>query len=97
MQNRSGANATETKAQAMNLIPDVAFGIAGLGPYQSTQIPIGTKLSQGLTVAAQVMNHIAEIATTNGSLSQTQGSWQRRAQDWQNQVDLITVEISAPK
>jgi hypothetical protein len=94
---RTGATISEGIAQGMQPVPDLALGVAGMGPYQATQLPIGSKLAKGFTGAARIMNIIADIASTNAGLAETQAGWQRRSADWQNQIDLATVEIQQVK
>jgi Tc toxin complex TcA C-terminal TcB-binding domain len=89
----SSANITEAIGQAMEYIPDIAAGVAGLGPYLSTQMPIGSKLAGTFSAVARIINTEAEMATTNGSLELTQAGWDRRVADWQLQVETIGIEI----
>ena len=96
-QSRTGATISEGIAQGMTPVPDLAIGVAGMGPYQATQLPIGTKLAKGFSSAARIMNTIGEIASSNAGLAQTEGSWQRRSTEWQNQIDLATIEIQQVK
>lgn len=86
MQAQTASNVAESTSEAANIIPDLAFGVAGLGPYESTTIPIGTKLANFAATAARIMSMIAQISNSNGGLQLTQAGWDRRAQDWQNQV-----------
>jgi Tc toxin complex TcA C-terminal TcB-binding domain len=44
-----------------------------------------------------VLTAVADIASPQSGLNATQGSWDRRLQDWQNQIDIITVEIQQIK
>jgi hypothetical protein len=93
MRSHASANTSEATAQAMEFIPDIAFGVAGLGPYFSTTIPIGNKIAQAFGTAARIMNTEGEISGINGALSLTQGGWDRRTQEWQLQVTTTGIEI----
>jgi hypothetical protein len=79
--------------------PDIWFGAAGVygTPLEFQQIPIGTKLSGTFASAARILNAIGETSTSGAGLLQTQASWQRRSDDWQNQVDMATLEIQQIK
>ncbi|HEV2376506.1 MAG TPA: neuraminidase-like domain-containing protein, partial [Streptosporangiaceae bacterium] len=90
----SSANMSEAIGQVMEYIPDIAFGVAGMGPYLSNQIPIGTKLGGTFQTVARIINTEAEMASTNGGLNLTQASWVRRTAEWQLQVQTITIEIA---
>jgi hypothetical protein len=79
----------EGRAQAANIIPDLAFGVAGLGPYESTTILIGQRLANAASAAAREMSMIAQISNGNGNLQLTQAGWARRSQEWQNQVYVL--------
>jgi hypothetical protein len=96
-QSRTGATISEGVAQGMQPVPDLAVGVAGMGPYQATQLPIGTKLSKSFVSGSRIMNIIADIASSNAGLAETQAGWQRRSAEWQNQIDLATVEIQQVK
>ena len=97
MQSREGATITEAVAQGMTPVPDLAIGVAGMGPYQSTQLPIGTKLAKGFSSASKIMTIVADISGSTANLSLTQAGWQRRSVEWQNQIDLATIEIQQVK
>jgi len=90
---RTAGTVTEAIAQAMDTTPDVAVGVAGMGPYEATQLPIGSKLGGSFSTAARIMNLLAEIASSGAGLSLTEAGWTRRVQEWQLQVTTITIEI----
>ena len=94
---RSGAAIADATGQAMNIIPDFAFGIAGEGGYQSTTIPVGTKLGAMFAAEGRMLSSVAETSSTNASLSLTNAGWVRRAQDWQLQANVIAYEIAQIK
>jgi hypothetical protein len=94
MVSRTAGNVSEAIAQGIGLIPDIHVGVAGLGPLEATQLPIGTKLANAtFATAARIMNALADIAGTGAGLSLTEAGWQRRLEEWQHQVDVTTLEI----
>jgi hypothetical protein len=72
MQSQNASNVAEGNAQAANIILDLAFGLVGLGPYESTTIPIGQKLANTASTATRVILMITQISNGNGSLQLTQ-------------------------
>lgn len=97
METQSGATAAEATAQGANIIPDLAIGVAGEGPYQATSIPIGIKMAKAAQSAGRIMTIIAQVSSSTAGLALTQAQWARRPQEWQNQVDVITAEIQQIK
>jgi hypothetical protein len=92
---RTAGNISEAIAQGIGVSPDMWLGVAGFAgtPLQFNQLPVGTKLAADFSTAARIMNALAEIATSSGGLSLTEGSWDRRSQEWQLQVEVISIEI----
>jgi hypothetical protein len=97
MESRTGGNVSEATSQAMSMIPDIWFGVAGEGPLEANQMPLGVKLGTAFSAVARIMNTVADIAGSNASLNATQGGWDRRLAEWHNQVDLINIEIQQIK
>lgn len=97
MNSNSGGNMNDSMAETFNMNPDFAFGIAGNGAYQSTQVPIGQKMAGMASSTAKILNTTATIASTGAGLSLTQAGWQRRNEDWQHQIDLCVIEIAQIK
>ncbi|EOD63596.1 neuraminidase-like domain-containing protein [Amycolatopsis vancoresmycina] len=94
MVSRTAGNVSEAIAQGIGLIPDIHIGVAGLGPLEANQLPIGTKLANAtFATAARIMNALADIAGTGAGLSLTEAGWQRRLEDWQHQLDVTTIEV----
>ncbi|EMD29228.1 Tc toxin subunit A-related protein [Amycolatopsis azurea] len=94
MISRTAGNVSEAIAQGIGLIPDIHIGVAGLGPLEANQLPIGTKLANAtFATAARIMNALADIANTSAGLNLTEAGWQRRLEEWQHQVEVITIEI----
>jgi hypothetical protein len=92
---RTAGNISEAIAQGIGAIPDMWLGVAGIAgtPLQFNQLPVGVKLASGFSTAARIMNALAEIATSSGGLSLTEGGWDRRLAEWQLQVTTIGIEI----
>jgi hypothetical protein len=45
MQAQIASNVVESTSEAANIIPHLAFGVVGLGPYESTTIPTRATLA----------------------------------------------------
>ena len=95
--NRAAAAVSDSIGQGMTIIPDFALGVAGLGPYQSTKIPIGSKLAQMFSIEAKMLNSVADASAANASLSTANAGWARRGQEWQQQIQLASYEIAQLK
>jgi len=95
MDTRAAANISSAIGQAMTYIPDFAFGVAGVmgTPLQISQLPLGTKLGTAFTIAATILNTIADIQSTNAGLNLTRAGWDRREEEWRHQVEVIGIEI----
>ncbi|KAJ5906532.1 uncharacterized protein N7473_003448 [Penicillium subrubescens] len=94
MNNNSDGSMNDGMAEAFNTIPDFAFGMAGNGIYQSTPVPIGQKMAGMAGSTAKILNTTATIASTGAGATPTQAGWQRRTEDWKDQIDLCVIEIA---
>ena len=94
---KSAASTLDATGSVANVIPDEAFGWAGLGPYDSTTLPIGTKLGDLFAAAARVVGNQGEEANINAGLSLTSADWERRTAEWQEQANEISFEIAEIK
>ncbi|OAQ74289.1 insecticidal toxin complex protein [Pochonia chlamydosporia 170] len=99
MQSRTAGNISEGIGQGMSFIPDFTMGGAGFGgsPVAISKLPLGSKLAQVFQAAARIMNVIGDISNTNATIGSMTGGWNRRADDWQHQVDVITIELQQIK
>ncbi|MFD0822757.1 hypothetical protein ACFQ0D_31540, partial [Micromonospora zhanjiangensis] len=90
-----GANVSEGIAQGIGMTPDFWLGVAGIAgtPLQFQQFPLGNKLAAGFSTAARIMNGLADIANITGGLSLTEGGWERREDEWRQQVQVISIEL----
>lgn len=86
---RSAGNIAEAIGQAMNFIPDPNVGF----PVSFLTLPPGKKMAMIFSAAGKVANTVADIINTVASLGLTKAGWERREQEWQHQVDVLTIEI----
>ena len=86
---RSAGNVAEGIGQMMNLIPDPYVGF----PANFVKLPPGSKMAAMFSAAGKIANVIADILNTNASLGLTKAGWERREQEWNHQVDVLTIEI----
>ena len=86
---RTAGNVSVAIGQAINLIPDPFVGF----PANFVKLPPGQKLSDIFQAAGTIANTVAEILNTAASLGLTKAGWDRREDEWQHQVDVLTVEI----
>jgi hypothetical protein len=99
MESRAASQIVEGVAQGLVEEPDTYIGGAGAygTPVNVELITGGTKQAASSSSGARILNTIADAANTLASLSSMQGGFDRRSADWQNQVDVITVEIQQIK
>ncbi|SFN24754.1 hypothetical protein SAMN05216386_0105 [Nitrosospira briensis] len=86
---RTAGNVAVAIGQFMNLIPDPHVGF----PCNFVKLPPGEKLSHIFSATGTIANAVAEIISTSASLGLTKAGWDRREDEWQHQVDVLTVEI----
>jgi hypothetical protein len=92
---RAAGDVSEGIAAAVGAIPNTFTGAAGFGgsPLFYVQLPIGTPLAEIFSIAARIMNGLADIATSTAGLELTEASWQRRSDEWTHQTQILTIEI----
>ena len=95
MESRGASQLVDGVAQDIVEEPNTYNGGAGAygSPVNVKLITGGTKQASSSASGAKILNTIAEAANTLSSLSATQGGWDRRTQEWNNHVDVMTVEI----
>jgi hypothetical protein len=86
---RAAGNISAAIGQAMNLIPDPNVGF----PCNFVTLPPGKKLAMIFAAAGTIANTVADIINTVASLGLTKAGWERREQEWEHQVDVLTIEI----
>jgi hypothetical protein len=96
---RAAAQVSDGIASAAAPEPDPYLGGAGAygSPVSVLTTPGGVKLAQVATSAARILNGVADGANTLAGLLNTQGSWDRRSDEWKHQIDVITLEIQQVK
>ncbi|KAH8598521.1 hypothetical protein B0O99DRAFT_669787 [Bisporella sp. PMI_857] len=96
---RTASSISEGIGQGITFIPDIIIGGAGAAssPVEVNQLPLGSKLAQVFQAAARIMNVVGDNQNTNAGLGSTTGGWDRRADDWAHQVDVITLELAQLK
>lgn len=82
-------------AGVMFLIPDFKVGASGFGgsPHFAVEPPIGTKLGQSATRGGNGLYNLATILDKTASIAATVGGYQRRSDDWENNVHLANKEL----
>jgi hypothetical protein len=92
---RAAGNIVEAIAQAFHIVPDPYTGAAGFGgtPVAIFKLPVGSKVADALSTAGRILYAVADIVGTTASLSLTEAGWDRREQDWLQQVQVVDIEI----
>jgi hypothetical protein len=92
---RTASNAIEGVGGASFAAGNYFAGTAGFGgsPLVYAQLPIGEPLGNSSSSAARVLNALAEIASSVAGLELTEAGWDRRAQEWVHQTQILTIEI----
>ena len=81
-------------AEALTSIPDEFTGDAGIaGPLAFSRITGGSSLSAEFNTAANIFSGVSEMANTTANMCFVESGWDRRLEEWNNQVDTITLEI----
>jgi hypothetical protein len=94
---QQGAAEADTIGQVMNAIPDMFWGWVGFGLETVGQIPVGTKFGCVFAAEGRVLGFLGELSTTEANLSLTNSEWIRRAAEWQNELNVIAIEIAQTK
>ena len=99
METRAASQLVDGVSQDIVETPDTYIGGAGAygSPVNVELITGGTKMASSSASGAKMLNIIADASNTLSNLSATQGGWDRRTQEWQDQVDVITIEIQQVK
>ena len=92
---RYGANAMETVSGAMSAAGNYFDGVAGFGgsPLLYQQLPIGEPLGADFAALARMLISLSDVANTTAGLQLTEAGWQRRLDEWNHQIEILTIEI----
>jgi Tc toxin complex TcA C-terminal TcB-binding domain/Protein of unknown function (DUF2934) len=92
---RAAGDVLEGIAGGVELTPNTFTGGAGFGgsPLFYVQIPIGEPLAGSFSIAARIMNGLSAIAGSTAGLELTEAGWQRRLDEWNHQVQILTIEV----
>jgi hypothetical protein len=94
---RAGAEGSLYTASAEEPFPDVFMGEAGAfgSPLIFQMIPGGTKLAATANFVATALTTGSDLSNMSANLSLTEAGWDRRMDDWQEQVDETTIELKS--
>lgn len=92
---RTVGNGIEMSGAASDAAGNYFTGVAGFGgsPLIYSQLPIGQPLGSSLASIARTLIALADIANTTAGLELTEAGWERRAVEWNHQVQILTIEI----
>ncbi|MES2110189.1 MAG: neuraminidase-like domain-containing protein [Bacteroidota bacterium] len=83
----------DTLSSVMHEIPDIQGGASGIGGSPHVTVKFGGQnIGDGIHAAAAAIHGVASSLQTGAGLSTTIGSFQRRAQEWQQQLDTANKE-----
>ena len=92
---RGVAESLDASSGAASLVSNWFLGMAGLGgtPLNYKQMPIGDPLANDFAADARILIAVADVLNTTAGLNLTESGWTRRLQEWNHQVDVLTIEI----
>ena len=92
---RAVGNGIEAAASAMSAAGNYMVGGAGFGgsPLVYAQLPPGEPLGGSFAAIARTMLALADIANTTAGLDETEAGWERRADEWIHQTQVLKIEI----
>ncbi len=90
----TAAVAIEYLGNVMAMIPDFNLGASGFGgsPHAAAKFG-GQQLGDAMRAMAGAIRGNAGIAHSQANVMSTQATFQRRAQEWQHQLDLANAEF----
>ncbi|MER8595739.1 hypothetical protein NKH33_30040 [Mesorhizobium sp. M1182] len=83
-----GTEAFEILAQFLLAVPEVYVGVCSMVKFVS-----GQKLATGAKIGASLLHMFATVSGMEASTAATSGSFARRAEEWQHQVDVLKIEL----
>ncbi|TDR82725.1 neuraminidase-like domain-containing protein [Paludibacterium purpuratum] len=84
----AAGNTIEAIGEVIKLIPDVFVGTSDY-----VQLPVGTKLAGMFESIARIINMVADIESATAGLDLTNAGWERRADEWLHQTQVLPIEI----
>ncbi|WSG73670.1 hypothetical protein U8P80_20005 [Rhizobium beringeri] len=83
-----GSEFFETLAQSLLLIPELYVGVCSMVKFVS-----GQKYAAGAKIGASLLHMFATANSMDASVDATSGSFARRAEEWQHQVNVLQIEL----
>ncbi|TDG02548.1 insecticidal toxin complex protein [Paraburkholderia guartelaensis] len=92
---RGVAETIDASSGVASAIGNYFVGVAGFGgtPLIYSQLPPGAPLAGAFAAVARIMIAVADALGTTAGLNLTEAGWSRRLQEWNHQVDILTIEI----
>ena len=92
---RGVAETTDASSGASSAIGNFFTGVAGFGgtPLTYAQLPPGSPAAGSFAAGARILIAVADALGTTAGLELTEAGWTRRLQEWNHQVDVLTIEI----
>ena len=92
---RGVAETTDASSGASSAIGNFFTGVAGFGgtPLTYAQLPPGSPAAGSFAAGARILIAVADALSTTAGLELTEAGWTRRLQEWNHQVDILTIEI----
>ena len=89
MLTRTGANLVSGTGEFFHILPD-----SNVGAMSSfLTLPTGKKMAFMFDTIARIMQTVADIQSTTGSMDLTQAGWTRRSVEWFHQMQTLPIEI----
>jgi hypothetical protein len=92
---RGVAETIDASSGAASAVGNYFTGVAGFGgtPLVYAQLPPGSPLAGAFAAVARILIAVADALGTTAGLNLTEAGWTRRLQEWNHQVDVLTIEI----
>jgi hypothetical protein len=92
---RGVAETIEAASGGASAIGNYFTGAAGFGgtPLVYAQLPPGAPLAGAFAAGARILIAVADALGSTAGLELTEAGWTRRLQEWNHQVDVLTIEI----
>ena len=90
---QAASQLVEAAASASYLIPDFIVGSAGISSPYLTAGFSGPHIGAALQAAGRILGYVASIHTHSANMASLEAGWERRARDWQLQLDTAAKEL----